>query len=81
MQLKKKNIYGFERILMEYRPKGDAGIQGFSETEFFADNLGTIANSFLVMSSKSLELIQDLTVRPIKLEANLVKYVYPLYSS
>ncbi len=64
--------------MIDYLPTGDGGIQGFKEREFFIDNLGIIANSFLVLSSKSLELIQDLTVRPIKLDANLIKYVYPL---
>ena len=78
--LEENSIYGSEILKIDYSPNGDGGLQGFSEREFFIDNFGTIANSFLIFSSKSLSLIQDLTVRQIKLDSHLVKFVYPLYS-
>lgn len=72
-----KLVYNYAGILIKATPQGDGGIQGFYQREFFIDNFGVVANSFLIFSSKSLGFIQDLSVRSIKVDANLIKYIYP----
>jgi hypothetical protein len=42
------------------------------------DSYGTIANAFLLISNYSFEFIPDTSVRKIKVEPNLIKYIYKL---
>ena len=79
LDMKKEDslIYTYAGIGIINNPGGDGGIQGFFQREFFIDQFGIVANSFLIFSSKSLNLIQDLSVRPVKVDANLIKYIYP----
>jgi hypothetical protein len=76
-QKEEKLVYNYAGILIKPTPQGDGGIQGFHQREFLIDQFGVVANSFLIFSSKSLGFIQDLSVRSIKVDANLIKYIYP----
>lgn len=71
-------FYRQEVLKIDYLPKGDGGLQGFENIDFYVDTLGTIANAFLVFCEKKLDLIIDESVRKIKLEPKLLKYVYPI---
>jgi hypothetical protein len=57
---------------------GDGGIQGFLDTRFYIDQFGVVANSFYVFSSKTMSLINDITARPVLIDAKVVGLVYPI---
>ena len=72
------NIYRNEILKIDYLPNGDGGLNGFENIDFYIDTMGTIANAFLVFCEKKFDLILDKSVKKIKLEPKLLKYVYPI---
>lgn len=63
---------------IKYDPLGNSGIKGFLDREFFVDSCGTVANAFLLISNYSWEFIPDTSVRKVKVEPHLIKYIYRL---
>ena len=67
-----------ERYGVVYNTLGNSGINGFLDREFFVDNYGTVANAFFLISNYKWEFIPDTSVRPVKVEPTLIKYIYKL---
>jgi hypothetical protein len=61
-----------------HMPLGDGGTQGMALRQFYIDEFGVIANSFLILSSNG-ELVEDTSVKQIRSEPKLVRYIYSLY--
>ncbi len=80
MFVNEKSSFQFSKLHINYQALGDGGVQGFLSTEFFIDQFGIIANTFLIFSSKSLSLVNDISARPILMDSKLIRLVYPLYN-
>lgn len=63
-------------LIIREMPRGDGGIQGFKEIDFYIDKFGEIANSFLEITPSSKELVIEKDVRKIQVEPQYIKYVY-----